>query len=53
MPTNTKNHHQSTSQKKSYSSPILTHFGTIGELTSGGTGAQTEPVMNMISTMHP
>jgi len=28
--------HQSTLHKKSYSSPLLTHFGAIKELTFGG-----------------
>ncbi len=53
MPTNTKNHHQSTSQKKSYASPMLTRFGTIRELTSGGTGPQTEAMMMIASAKHP
>lgn len=34
--------HQSKSPKKSYSSPKLSHFGTIKELTSGGTGQKGE-----------
>lgn len=34
--------HQSKSPKKSYSSPKLSHFGTIKELTSGGSGTKAE-----------
>jgi hypothetical protein len=41
MPSTTKNH-KSTPRKKSYSSPSLTHFGAIQELTSGGAGSPVE-----------
>ncbi len=32
-------------QKKSYQSPLLTHFGTVGELTSGGSMGDDELMM--------
>jgi len=47
-----KSEHQSKSQKKSYSSPKLSHFGTIKELTSGGSGAMVEGPPMMV-TRHP
>ena len=34
--------HQSALHKKSYSSPSLTHFGAIKELTSGGASMDKE-----------
>ena len=42
MSTKTKEHQQSNPLKKLYSSPKLTHFGTISELTSGGSGTMQE-----------
>lgn len=42
MSTKTKHQYKSTLQKKSYRSPKLTHFGTISELTSGGSGLMAE-----------
>jgi len=36
------NKQQSKPQKKSYSSPQLTRFGTISELTSGGSANMDE-----------
>ena len=38
--------HQSALHKKSYSSPSLTYFGAIKELTSGGTGGEKEGMMD-------
>ena len=43
--------HQSVLHKKSYSSPSLTHFGAIQELTSGGSGTDTEGKMNEADRM--
>jgi hypothetical protein len=47
MPPKTKKHCQSAPNKKSYSSPSLTHFGAIQELTTGGTAPSGEPDMDM------
>lgn len=44
--------HQSKSPKKSYSSPKLSHFGTIKELTSGGTGQKAEGKMGTNTSRH-
>lgn len=38
---NTKNS-QHIKTKKPYSTPVLTCFGTVGELTAGGSGKHTE-----------
>jgi|GEM_PF-5462144 len=43
---NTKDKHNSTATKKSYCSPALTHFGTIRELTSGGSSGDNEGMKN-------
>ncbi len=57
MTTKAKNHGQSQPLKKPYSSPLLTHFGTIKELTSGGSGVMGEfgtPMMRAMQLMrHP
>lgn len=37
-----KNKHLTSSEKKTYKSPSLTHFGTVGELTSGGSAGDDE-----------
>ncbi len=42
---NTKKHHRSSSKKKGYTSPSLIHFGTIKELTSGGSAGDVEGKM--------
>ena len=47
MPSKIKKYHQSAPLKKSYSSPLLTHFGAIQEITSGGSGLETEGGMAM------
>ena len=42
MPFKTKKQSDGRQAKKSYSSPLLHHFGSIKELTSGGTGLMAE-----------
>ena len=42
MPIKTENNDQSRPRKKPYSSPQLTRFGSVRELTSGGSGMSTE-----------
>lgn len=41
-PEKTKKHKPIDCLKKSYSSPLITHFGTIRELTSGGSTGMVE-----------
>ncbi len=53
MVTKNKSKNQSKSRKKSYSSPELTHFGTIKELTSGGSGVMAEGAMGTALMKHP
>jgi len=42
MPNKSKKHHQTKPLKKGYSSPQLTNFGTIKELTAGGSAGKME-----------
>jgi len=53
MLTETRKQDGSLPIKKSYSSPLLIRFGSIGELTAGGTGAMAEMGMSMSPTQHP
>ncbi len=45
--------HQSALHKKSYSSPLLTHFGAIQEMTAGGTAGEPEGGMAMLVKEKP
>jgi len=53
MPTKKRDHHQPGLQKKPYSSPTLTNFGTIKELTSGGSGLSAEGAATTNPNKHP
>jgi len=53
MPTKKRDHHQPGLQKKPYSSPTLTNFGTIKELTSGGSGLDAEMTATTNPNKHP
>ena len=46
-----KNIDQSRPKKKSYSSPVLTRYGSVSELTSGGTKQVGE--MNPMQSRRP